>query len=167
MFTSVRWDAPQPVATTSGRRIVLMDIENLVGGAIKNPAEAAWAQSQLREVIGLANHDQVVIGTCHLGLLSIYVGWDGAPRFEVRSGEDGADLALLEVLTGENLESRYDEVVLVSGDGIFTEAVAALAAAGVRVTVVYRTKSCSRRLRLAAGRSILLDAEFAQLGGAA
>ena len=57
--------------------------------------------------------------------------------------------------------------MLVSGDGIFTEAVGALGALGVQVTVVARVDSCSKRLRLAAGRTVLLNYSAIGVGGAA
>jgi uncharacterized LabA/DUF88 family protein len=87
----------------------------------------------------------------------------------VRSGEDGADLALLDVLLGERVAARFDEVVLASGDGIFTDAVAALGTAGVDVTVLARSGHCSKRLRLAARHTVLLEGFCADvlLGGAA
>jgi hypothetical protein len=68
----------------------------------------------------------------------------------VRSGPNGADLALLEVLEREEVEGRSSRVVIGSGDGIFAEAAARLQAGGVDVTVVTRAQSLSRRLRLAA-----------------
>jgi uncharacterized LabA/DUF88 family protein len=80
----------------------------------------------------------------------------------VRSGADGADLALIEVLTGEHVHERFDEVVLVSGDGIFVEAVEKLEGTGVHVTVVADRESCSKRLRLAATRVVWLEPELAE-----
>ena len=67
----------------------------------------------------------------------------------MRSGLDGADLVLLEVL-GENIADRFGEVVLVSGDGIFADALAELASQGVHTTVVAHSDGLSRRLELAA-----------------
>lgn len=67
----------------------------------------------------------------------------------VRSGENGADLALLQVLEQESVAERYDRVVLGSGDGIFAYAAAGLQAVGVDVTVVSRSDALSRRLGFA------------------
>lgn len=93
------------------------------------------------------------------------LGWKGS-RLVARSGENGADLALLEVLARERVEERFDEVVLVSGDGIFTDVVAALSAAGVHVTVVARREACSNRLRMAAARTLYIDYAAAGIGAA-
>lgn len=139
-----------------GRRLVLVDIENVVGGAAVTPAMAAWARTVIESAL-LGTHDeQVVIGTSHCGLFNVKDAWPCA-RVEVRSGPDGADLELLEVLTTEHLASRFDEVVLVSGDGIFAEAVADLGRSGVHVVVAAWADGLSTRLRLAANQTLALD----------
>lgn len=154
-------------STLAGRRIVLVDIENLIGGAVLTADQVTWAKTQLVEAIGLVDRDQVVIGTSHIGLVTIGTSWE-RQRYVVRSGDDGADIALLEVLA-ENLNTRYDEVVLASGDGIFTDAVAGLAAAGVDVHVVAPADALARRLSFAASRVTLLPNQhtISALGGAA
>ncbi|MCD4532503.1 NYN domain-containing protein [Nocardioides sp. cx-169] len=154
-------------STPARRRIVLVDIENLIGGAVLTAHQVDWAKTQLVIAIGLVDRDQVVIGTSHIGLVTIGTRWE-RQRYVVRSGDDGADIALLEVLA-EDLASRYDEVVLASGDGIFTDAAAALAAAGVDVHVVAPADALARRLSLAASRVTLLPNQYtiSALGGAA
>ena len=157
---------PQKKRSLRGRRLVVVDIENVVGGAVLTVEQAVSAHLAIDEVAALNGSEHVVIGTSHVGVVSTGLGWRG-PRLVVRSGENGADLALLEVLTEERVEERFDEVVLVSGDGIFAEAVAALGAAGLDVTVVAPVGHCSKRLRLAAQRSILFDRLDVGFGGAA
>jgi hypothetical protein len=149
-----------------GRRLVLVDIENVVGGAVLAVEQASQARHVVDAAARLKDGDHVVIATSHIGLLPTGLGWAGA-RLLVRSGPDGADLALLDVLTEEQVEARFDEVVVASGDGIFTDAVAALGAAGVAVTVVARPDGCSRRLRMAASRTISLDCAAVDFGDAA
>jgi hypothetical protein len=152
-----------------GRRLVLVDIENVVGGAVLHPRAAAWAKTNVREVVEIRPHDHVVIGTSHIGLLAAGTGWEHV-RYVVGSGSDGADLALLEVFD-ESVAERFGDVVLVSGDGIFADAVADLAAASVSVTVVAHTDRLSRRLRLAATEVVHLTRRYESqpvaLGGAA
>ena len=80
------------------------------------------------------------------------------PGYRVRSGPDGADLELLNVLLHEEVAARFTRVVIGSGDGVFARAAASLATAGVRVTVVSRRDSLSSRLAFAAGEVIYLDA---------
>lgn len=153
MFTN-RLLHGQPAAT--GRRFVVVDIENIVGGAVQTIDQAANAHERITEAAGLRNDEQVVLGSSHVGAVDAQLGW-GSSRLRVRSGPDGADLELLEVLTTEHIAERFAQVVLVSGDGIFTDAVARLEAAGVPVTVVSRPEACSTRLALAASRTIYLQ----------
>lgn len=140
------------------RRLAVVDIENLIGGAVLHPTEAAWARRRLIEAGVLTEADQAVIGTSHVGLVHIGMAWT-RQRYVLGSGPDGADLALLDVLD-EDLPAKYDEVVLASGDGIFAGAVAELCAAGLSVHVVAVRNRLSRRLRLAATQITLLDQPY-------
>lgn len=149
-----------------GRRLVVVDIENVVGGAVMRAGQAAWARRTIQEAASLNSCEQVVIGTSHVGVLATGLGWRG-PRIVVRSGVDGADLALLDVLTEERIEERFGDLILASGDGIFADVVASLGASGINVTVVTRPDRCSRRLRLAARQVIPLEEHVTDFGGAA
>lgn len=155
MYTSHRVPAPRKRRLPVGRRLVAVDIENAVGGAIKAPESVAWTRRVLTHLGALAGGDTVVIGTCHRGLLPIGCTWTGV-RYVVRSGPDGADLALLEVLD-EHISERFSEVVLVSGDGRFAEAVATLEGEGVKVVVVAHREGLSRRLAMAASQALYFD----------
>lgn len=104
--------------------------------------------------IGEADH--IVIATSHIGLLHVGSNWGGV-RYVVRSGRDGADLALLDVLS-ENVVDRFDRLVVASGDGIFTNVVAEIAADGVDVTVIGSRGHVARSLQMAASRVVYLDA---------
>ena len=73
--------------------------------------------------------DQVEIASSHLTLVNAAIGWPHA-HYRVRSGPNGADLALLDVLRYENVPTRFTHVAIGSGDGVFAEEVAGLAAAG-------------------------------------
>ena len=117
------------------RRLVLVDIENMIGGAVRDSDSVVWAKQQFDYLVDLRPGDHVVVGTSHIGLLE--------------TACDGADLALLEVLD-EDVAARFGQVVIVSGDGIFTQKVADLASRGLRVTVVAHPDGLATRLRLAA-----------------
>lgn len=139
----------------SSRRLVLIDIENVVGGLVCDEKCAACARLTIRCAVGTHPMDQVVVATCHKGYQHVAWSWPKARRL-VRSGQDGADLALLDVLR-EDVASRFAHVVLVSGDGIFADAVTDLGHRGTHVTVASRRSHLSNRLRLAAARVVLLD----------
>ena len=74
----------------------------------------------------------------------------------MRSGENGADLALLDAYEPSEITSRFSRVVIGSGDGIFAPLAGALAKAGCHVTVVTRPESLANRLRLAASTIVFL-----------
>jgi hypothetical protein len=138
------------------RGLHLIDIENLAGASMPS-------LSQVREVQGLyAGHltfgalDQVVLASSHLTLLNAALGWPHA-RYRVRSGPDGADLELLDVLRHENVATRFTHVTIGSGDGIFSSAAEALINAGLRVTVVSRRRALSWQLYRVVAEVIYLD----------
>ncbi|MFY9262633.1 MAG: NYN domain-containing protein [Actinomycetaceae bacterium] len=143
---------------STGRRAVLVDVENLVGNSALTASEVRVSAQSLEPLLGPLRDTQVIIGVSHHNLLASKVGWSVShPRFVVRSGCDGADLVLLDVIAEENLSKRFEEVVLVSGDHVFTGAVVRLGTEGVRVDVVAGRSSCSKTLRMASFRTFLFD----------
>jgi hypothetical protein len=96
------------------------------------------------------------MASSHLGFMNAALGWPHA-RYRVRSGPDGADLELLDVIWHEDVATRFTHVVIGSGDGTFVNAVQALSDGGVWVTVVSRWDSLSPRLAHAARDVIFLD----------
>src|SRR5205085_5563087 len=62
-------------------------------------------------------------------------------RYRVRSGPDGADLELLDVIWHEDVATRFSHIVIGSGDGTFVNAARALSDGGVWVTEIGRA-SC-------------------------
>ena len=138
-----------------GRQLVLVDIENLAGGACLSGCAAQSAKVALVATGQIRTADHIVIGTSHIGLIPVGSVWSGV-RYVVRSGQDGADMALLDVMA-EDVAHRFEGVVLASGDGIFADAVAALAAAGVPTVVIARRGTLARSLRLVAAQVIYLD----------
>jgi hypothetical protein len=142
-----------------GRRLVLADIENFLGRRYMTRSASGWAAVQLRSLLGTCDDELVVVGTSRTSnLLSADSAWRHV-RHVARLGEDGADPAPLDVLA-ENVEERFTEVVLVSGDGIFASAVAALGVGKVRTTVVARAEALSAQLRVAAQRVLCPQVQF-------
>ena len=146
---SFRWSFPE-------RALHLVDIENLAGAPVPNLALVTEVQGRYLARLGVGVDDQVVMAASHRGLLDAAVGWPHA-RYRVRSGKDGADLALIDVLEHENVAARFSHVVIGSGDGIFGRSAASLAARGVRITVVSRHGSLSSGLARIAGDVVYLD----------
>jgi hypothetical protein len=93
--------------------------------------------------------DQIVLATSHHAAAPAWFSWPATARRLVRSGQNGADLALLHVLACESVAARFDRVVIGSGDGIFAYEAARLQAVGVAVTVVTLHGALSRQLGFA------------------
>lgn len=149
-----------------GRRMILVDIENVVGGGVVKTEDAAAAFALIDPTIGSMDCDQFIVGASHVSAIASGCARPSA-RLVVRSGKDGADIALLEVLKDEHVEERFDEVVLVSGDGIFADEVARLGSCGVKVTVVAADGKLSRQLRMAASEVFIWRIDEGKLGDAA
>jgi NYN domain len=138
------------------RGLHLIDIENLAGAALPSFEQIQDVQGSYAGRLTFGELDQVVVASSHKTLLDAARGWPHA-RYRARSGRNGADLALLDVLWNERVAARFARVVIGSGDGAFTRAAANLTTAGVWVTVVSRRGQLSARLRLAASEVVYLD----------
>jgi hypothetical protein len=102
--------------------------------------------------------DHVVVASSHITLKTAGAYWPGA-RYLARSGPDGADLALLDVISWERVAERFTHILIASGDHISAGEAAGLIARGCHVTVVSRYTGLSRQLAVAAGRQVIyLDA---------
>jgi hypothetical protein len=144
-----RWRFPE-------RTLHVVDIENLAGTAIPTIVQVSEVQELYVARLGFSTADQVVMATSHLALLNAARGWPHA-RYRVRSGPDGADLELLDVLLHEDIAARFTHVVIGSGDGAFAPPASRLRDRGVRVTVASRAGSLSAQLRRVASDVVYLD----------
>ena len=140
------------------RTLHLVDIENLAGAALPSRDEVTVVQGLYVARLAVGADDQVVMATSHVAFLNAALGWGPGARYRVRSGPNGADLELLDVLQHEDVAARFTHVVIGSGDGLFSQAAANLRARDVWVTVVSRRGSLSGNLARAARDVIYLDA---------
>jgi hypothetical protein len=140
----------------SERVLHLIDIENLAGTPLPAVGEVREKRVRYGDRVGIGRADLVVIACNHKALLSVALGWPGA-RYRVRSGPDGADLELIDVIDHEQVAERFARVVIGSGDGKFADSAVRLAELGCQVTIVSRRHSLARRLRLAASDLIYID----------
>src|SRR6266568_8842844 len=93
------------------RRLHLVDIENLAGDSLPSLGQVREVQDLYTGCLGVGAFDQVVIASSHLTLLNAALGWPHA-RYRVRSGPNGADLELLDVLLCEDVAARFTHVVI-------------------------------------------------------
>jgi hypothetical protein len=132
------------------RRVLhLIDVENIVGSASFSRELAGAARLAYDDAAPAGAVNIIVIATSHHAAPEAWFAWPETARRLVRSGRDGADLALIDVISMERIAQRFDQVVIGSGDRIFAFPAARIQAAGCPVTVVTRRESLSRELRLA------------------
>lgn len=139
-----------------GRTLRLVDIENMVGSCQLSLGDVARARVRINAAVAPGTDDHTVIAASHYNAPAAYFGWAGPVRRLARSGQDGADLALLEVVADVGwVAARYERVVVASGDHAFAPAVAELKGAGVEVIVIRPDTGFSARMRLAAGPDVV------------
>ena len=139
-----------------GRLLVLIDIENLTGTPSPTTNDVKAAKAALRAAIPDFDDSQRIVSCSHHAAPTVSFAFPTA-RHLWRSGRDGADLALIDVLENELVHERYDRVIICSGDGIFADIAASLAGADVDVTAIALEGHLSARLELAARNVVLLD----------
>ena len=147
----------RPKQRFPARTLHLVDIENLAGAALPSRDQVTEVQGLYVARLAFGAEDQVVMAASHRAFMNAALGWPSA-RYRVRSGPNGADLELLDVLQHEDVAARFTHVVIGSGDGLFSQAAANLAARDVWVTVVSRRDSLAAGLARAALNVIYLDA---------
>jgi hypothetical protein len=136
------------------RTLHLIDVENLLGDPRPDTESVRRARDAYESHVAVGDCDLVVVACNHGCALEVGLAFADA-RLVVRSGPDGADLALLDVLGEYDLRGRFDAVVVASGDGIFSHAIAAMGGLGLAALIVARPESLARTLRLAAGGRVV------------
>ena len=141
---------------TVERTFAVVDIENLCGGSAFVRENQAVVRNQfLSQERGLS----LCVLACgsYAARSCPELAWDWNPaRLFVRSGLDGADFALLEVLRGDPAAARSARVEIWSGDHIFAPAALKLRRRGVDVTVFAPAGALSCKLAEVASRVVKL-----------
>lgn len=139
------------------RTLFVVDIENMVGtSALLTPAQVGRAQARIHAAVRFETGDHTVIASNKVNAAAVCFTWSGPTSRRIRSGQDGADQALLEELRDPIwVAARYDHVVIASGDHAFANAVTAIKIAGCPVTVIAPDVGLSKRMRLAAGPDLV------------
>lgn len=122
-------------ASFTYRSIHAIDLQNLLGGTEASHEEIVncfhlWSA----HVVGVKPGDRVVVATSHR---MAHTAWFALPaqgiQRVVRSGPDGADLALLDAIDLDRDARRFSRLIIGSGDGIFASLATAAASQGVLV----------------------------------
>lgn len=145
-----------PDVRRTGRTLVLLDVENLLGTPRVLASEVNGLRAILTDLLSLPGDAHVVVGASSSGVAcEAGLGWMGA-RLVWVAGKDGADMALSSIITDEGVAQRYGHVIIGSGDGHFAEFARELVYQDVDVTVLSRREGLSRELRLAVPRVCFL-----------
>ena len=123
--------------------------------------------SALRDFVPGFDEAQHIVACSHHAAQTVAFSFP-SDRQLWRSGRNGADLALLDVLENERVDEKYAQVTICSGDGIFATSAAWLAGVDVEVTVVSLEGHLAARLELAARHVVFLttDTTSASTGSA-
>lgn len=128
--------------------LFLGDIENLAGASSPTARDVQQIDSLIHRVFSHMRLQEVVACDAHNAAV-VWFNWLHDARRLIGRGPDGADLELMSVLYYEEVERRFQRVIIGSGDHIFAEPAMRLAAAGVQVVVAVGRGYCSARLRRA------------------
>jgi uncharacterized LabA/DUF88 family protein len=146
------------------RHLVLVDVENMACSASPSALEVHDVEQRLRRVITDLEGCQCIVACSHRSAGAVSFGFrPGLRRW--KSGSDGADLALVNEMADLRVMQRFERVTVCSGDGIFTESVAALNALGIDTTVVSVRGGLSRRLGAVAKHVVLVEPPPTSPGG--
>ncbi len=154
----------------TSRRLIAVDAQNLLGCHPSDASAACW-EFAIAELLHAVNFrkdtDHLVIAVAPEWAFTVKALAPCA-RLMVRGGRHGADVALCDALEDTTfIASRYNEVVLASGDHIFCPSVRALADAGVPTTVACLPHQTSSELTATAAHVTWLDRPRRALGDAA
>ncbi len=140
----------------------LGDIENLAGrphGPTCSDVEAIAVA--VHKVFGHLD-PQCVLACAHCNAPAVWYNWPDA-RYLVRSGPDGADLRLIQVMEDERVAERFDNVIIGSADGIFADSAAQLASTGVHVIGALGRGRLSKKLQFAVRETVRLPIDWKPL----
>lgn len=119
------------------RCLFVIDIENIKGKAILTEEDAVAVKTEIESEFKIGESDLVLIGTSHKNnFLSAKLAWPGAQHC-FKPGHNGADIALIDAAEIHLAKPvTFQEVVLFSGDGIFTSLMRKVRENGIKGSVV-------------------------------
>ena len=146
---------------TGGRRLVLVDLDNVTGMTDLHTEQWRALLQGLRPALGATDRDHLIIAMCRRTLAQAIVALAEVPaQLLAKDGPDGAELAIDDALDLAHAATRYTTLVIVSGDHYFTSLAHDARRLGMHVhQVASRWSRCSFALRRAAHTCSELDPE--------
>jgi len=145
----------------TSRTMHLIDIENLCMAPNPTLKQVIEARRSYLELMQPGDNDQFLVTvSSRNNLEAVAFGWTGA-TLKCREGHDGADILLAEAILEGQLEQRFEQVVIASGDGGLAPFVAQLTKSLNNVVVVSQPTAIAMSMRLVGATVQYLKPEFA------
>ena len=142
---------------SSSRTANFIDIENLSESSILTEELVEKVRGEYFTMVRPGKDDIFVIGVSHFNLAAAIFGWgSGIAQYVVKSGQDGADLALAEALCEPCIMGRFSRVCIGSGDGLLAGIGHSLREQGVGVKFAARQECASNQILFSGCECILL-----------
>ncbi len=142
------------------RTMHLIDIENLCMAANPTLEQVIEARRCYLELMNPGESDQFLVTvSSRANLQAVAFGWQGA-TLKVHEGHDGADILLAEAILDDHLESRFDKVVVASGDGGLAPFVTHLKSLLKNVVVVSQPTAIAFSMRVSGAQVKYIRLEF-------
>ncbi len=142
------------------RTMHLIDIENLCMASNPTLEQVIEARRCYLELVKPGDSDQFLVTvSSKSNLAAVAFGWQGA-SLKLYEGHDGADILLAEAIVEDHLESRFDKVVVASGDGGLAPFVTHLKSLLKHVVVVSRPTAIAFSMRVSGAQVKYLRPEF-------
>ena len=148
MKDKVNFSAPAGWRCDQRRKKIYVDLENGSGGS----SSVCANQEFIRQLVLRLREQYSAQVTFSVGPTALSscpnLIWDWSfARFIPGRGLDGADLALLGAIQNEPFQETTDSLILISGDHIFAEQIAALELMGIPTTVISHRHALSNQLK--------------------
>lgn len=140
------------------RTFTVLDLENQCGGSELVPAYAKEVKRQFKSLaLPFPSQTVIAVGSRAYSLYPQLSFDFREARILCRSGINGADICLCEVLINEAAAARSKYVVIGSGDAMFAKPAAFLKAKGTNILVIGRRGSISSQLFKVANQVMYID----------
>ncbi len=139
----------------SSRKIVLIDLENMLFGDHEDPHRTDRSAEILELAQARRPGDMLIVG-CNPKLAFLAHEHFPGAQIVTGKGKDGADQALARAIDASHAAGRYSELCIVSGDHAFTDVAHSARKAGLSIRVVAPHAGLSTALRVYADTAVVL-----------
>ena len=147
------------------RTLHLLDSENLAESSNCTIEAVQHSLALYTDLFDDSGEDLRIVASSHHNAEAVFFGSASIScQRLIKSGQDGADLALIQACKEQIDQLAVTHVVIGSGDHIFLDLLQELQARGIQVTVVAIEGQVSTRLMMAANQVFLLPSTQSENG---